>query len=184
MSGGAPWSPSARWNFRRERSRGITLLELVVCIAVILATAGALLSRLRYYQEAAERADMEYTANTLKLALQLRIGHDHGQQRPVDYAAVMRENPVSWLERPMKGYRGEVGQAEARLVPPGSWYFDRQRGELVYLPLRTGQLEPDSEGMKRVRYAVHMVRAQSGSRKEDAAVLGVQLAPVEPYRWF
>jgi hypothetical protein len=126
---------------------------------------------------------MEYTANTLKLALQLRIAHDLGQQRPVDYAAVMRENPVSWLEQPMKGYRGELGRQEARLVPAGSWYFDRERGELVYLPVRTSELAPDSEGGKRIRFRMRMVRAEAGVRKDDAAVLGVQLVPVEPYRW-
>jgi prepilin-type N-terminal cleavage/methylation domain-containing protein len=165
------------------RACGFSLLELVVCLAVILLVAGMLLSRLHYYQEAAERADMEYTANTLKLALQLRIGRDLGQQRPVDYAAVMSENPVSWLERPMKGYRGEVGQAEARLLPRGSWYFDHPRRELVYLPLRDSQLAPDSDGFKRIRYRLRLVRAQAGARKDDTAVLGVQLAPAEPYRW-
>jgi hypothetical protein len=162
---------------------GFSLLELTVCLALILLSAGALLSRLHYYQEAAERADMEYTANTLKLALQLRIGHDLGQQRPVDYVAVMHENPVSWLEQPMKGYRGEVGQAEARLLPAGSWYFDRERREVVYLPLRVSQLAPDSEGRKRIRYQVRMLRAQTGARKDDAAVVGLQLEPVEAYRW-
>jgi general secretion pathway protein G len=164
-------------------TRGATLLELAVSLALILLVAGVLLERLRYYQEAAERTDMEYTANTLKLALQLRIGHDLGQQRRVDYAAVLNENPVAWLERPMKGYRGEVGQAEAALLARGSWYFDRQRRELVYLPLRDSHLASDSEGRKRVRYQLRLVQAQAGPRKDDAAVLGVQLAPVEPYRW-
>jgi general secretion pathway protein G len=162
---------------------GFSLLELVVCLAVILAVAGGLLNRLHYYQEAAERADMEYTANTLKLALQLRIGHDLGQQRPVDYPAVMVENPVSWLEQPMKGYRGEVGEAEARLLPGASWYYDRARGELVYLPRHSRQLQPDSAGRKRVRFQVRLLRAQAGARKDDAQVVGLQIAPVEPYRW-
>jgi type II secretory pathway pseudopilin PulG len=165
------------------RGGGFTLLELVVCIAVFMALAGVLLSRLQYYQEAAERADMEYTANTLKLALQLRIARDLGQQRPVNYAAVMSENPASWLEQPMKNYRGEVGQAEAALLPRGSWYFDRERRELAYRPLRDRHLAPDSEGRKEVRFQVHAVRAQAGERKDDAAAVGLQFSPAEPYRW-
>ena len=166
-----------------RRAAGFSLLELAVCIAVILAVAGALLSRVHYYQEAAERADMEYTANTLKLALQLRIGRDLGRQRAVDYPAVASENPVGWLQQPMKGYRGEVGHAEARLLPRGSWYFDRTQGELVYLPLRDSWLAPDSAGKKRIRFRVRMVRADAGARKDDAAVVGVRLDAAEAYRW-
>ncbi len=168
---------------RVVRGEGFTLLELAVCLAVLMTLSGVLLSRLHYYQEAAERADMEYMANTLKLALQLRVGRDHGQQRPVDHLAVMGENPVDWLEQPMKGYRGEVGQAEAALLPRGSWYFDRERRELVYLPLRDGHLLPDSEGRKAIRFRVRAVRAQAGERKDDAAVVGLQFSPVEAYRW-
>ena len=180
MSGKATGAPCARGG---GTARGFTLLELAVCLVVIAVLTGTLLVRLRYYQEAAERAEMEYTANTLKLALQLRIGHDLGQQRQVDFGAVLRENPVSWLEKPMQGYRGEVGRTEAHLMPPGSWYFDRTRGELVYLPLRDSGLAPDSEGRKRIRFHTRLVGAQAGARRDDDAVLGVQLVPVEPYRW-
>jgi hypothetical protein len=95
----------------------------------------------------------------------------------------MSENPVSWLEHPMKGYRGEVGQSEARLLARGSWYFDRQRRELVYLPLRDSQFAADREGVKRVRWQLRLVQAQAGARKDDAAALGIQLALMEPYQW-
>jgi general secretion pathway protein G len=165
------------------RPRGFTLLELTVSLAVILAVAGILLHRVQYYQEAAERAQMEYIANTLKLALQLRIARDLGQQRPVDYAGIQRENPVSWLEQPMPGYRGEVGPAEAQLLPRGSWYFDRAQAEVVYLPLRDSQLSPDGAGRKRVRWHLRIVKADAGARKDDPAVLGLRLEPVVPYKW-
>lgn len=184
MTGGLAWDETAAGlGGAAARSGGFTLLEFVVSLAVILVLAAGLLSRLYAYQEAAERADMEYSANTVKLALQLRIARDLGQQRPVDYPAVMAENPVSWLEQPMKGYRGEVGEAEARLLPGASWYYDRARGELVYLPRHNRQLQPDSTGRKRVRYQVRMLRAEAGARKDDAQVVGLQLAPVEAYRW-
>jgi type II secretory pathway pseudopilin PulG len=45
---------------RVVRGEGFTLLELAVCLAVLMTLSGVLLSRLHYYQEAAERADMEY----------------------------------------------------------------------------------------------------------------------------
>jgi prepilin-type N-terminal cleavage/methylation domain-containing protein len=163
--------------------RGFSLLELAIALAIVLVVAGVLLNRLRLYQEAAERADMEYTVNTLRLALQLRIGHELGRHLPIDYAAVARENPVSWLEAPMKGYRGEPGPAEAALLPRGSWYFDGERRELVYLPLRDSHLAADDEGPKRVRFKARLVRAESAARKDDAATVGVTFGPAQPYRW-
>jgi hypothetical protein len=69
------------------------------------------------------------------------------------------------------------------LLARGSWYFDRQRRELVYLPLRDSQLAADREGVKRIRWQLRLVRAQAGARKDDAAALGIQLALMEPYQW-
>ncbi len=168
---------------RRNLARGISLVELALSLGVILALAGVLLNRLAYYQEAAEKAQMEYTVNTLKLAPQLRIGHDLGRQRPVDFAAIAGENPVTWLDRPMPGYRGEVGAAEAQALEPGSWCFARAERELVYRPLRSDHLADDSTGQKRVRFKVALVRAVNGAGTNDGSVIGLQLRPVERYRW-
>ena len=164
--------------------RGFSLLELAVSLAVIAVFAGVLLQRLQFYQEAAEKARIELEVTKLKLALQARVGAQIAEQRPVDFAAVARENPMSWLDQPMTGYRGESGPAEARLVPPGSWYFDRDRLELVYRPVRDRYLAPDSTGRKRVRIKVEVLRARAGARKDDDAMRGLQLRLVETYRWF
>lgn len=166
-----------------RRSRGLTLLEFVVCFAIVLVFVGVLLERLTFYQEAAEKAAMEFTVSTLKRALQIRVGTPLAEHRQVDFAAVVQENPVSWLETPMSGYRGEFGPAEAQLLPPGSWYFDRERRELVYLVDNGRYFAPDRAGKKRVRLHVRVVKAQAGARNVDATVIGLQFVPVEPYRW-
>ena len=164
--------------------RGFSLIELVVSLALIAVLAGVLLQRLQFYQEAAEKARMELEVTKLKVALQVRVGTQVAEQRVVDFAAVARENPMSWLDQPMTGYRGEPGPSEARLVPPGSWYFDRDQLELVYLPVRNRYLAPDSTGRKRVRFKVGVLRAREGARKDDHAMVGLQLGLVEPYQWF
>jgi type II secretory pathway pseudopilin PulG len=161
------------------RERGFSLLEMGAALALVLSVAGALLWRLSYYQEAAEQACVEYTANTLKLALQLHIGDQLARQRVVDYAALARENPVSWLETPMPGYRGEPGPVEAKRLPRGSWYFDRDRRELVYLPLRDAYLTADGSGEKRVRFQARPVLGEGGT----GPVVAVQFGPLQPYRW-
>jgi general secretion pathway protein G len=159
-------------------------LELAVAFALIALFAALLLQRMHYYQEAAERARIELEVTKLKVALQARIGAHIAEHRAVNYAAMARENPVGWLDQPMAGYRGEPGPAEAGLLPPGSWYFDREAAVLVYLPLRHANLAPDQSGRKRLRFRIRVVRAEAGPRKDDAAVVGLKLTPVEPFKWF
>jgi general secretion pathway protein G len=163
---------------------GLTLIELLVSVSVILLVSGVLLDRFLDYQEAAEKARIELEIVKLKLALQARIGALIAEHREVNYFALARENPVRWLDDPMAGYRGEPGPAEAQLLPRGSWYFDRIDAHLVYLVDSGRHFAPDSEGRKRVRLHVKMVRARAGARSGDDAVIGLQVAPVEPYRWF
>ncbi|HEY6720193.1 MAG TPA: prepilin-type N-terminal cleavage/methylation domain-containing protein, partial [Burkholderiales bacterium] len=52
---------------------GLTLIELIVVVCIIALCAALLLDRLRFYQEAAEKAAMEYTVGAVKSALQLRV---------------------------------------------------------------------------------------------------------------
>jgi prepilin-type N-terminal cleavage/methylation domain-containing protein len=168
---------------RGSAQHGFSLLELAIALAVVLAVAGVLLGRLRLYQEAAEKAAVEYTVNTLRLALQLRIARQLGRHMPLDYAAVARENPVSWLETPMTGYRGAPTPEQVALLPRGSWYFDRQRAELAYLPLRDRHLAMDGPGAKRVRFKARLIRAVSATARDDAAPVGITFGPAQPYRW-
>jgi hypothetical protein len=137
-----------------------------------------------FYQEAAEKARMDLEVTTLKLALQVRIGTQIAEHRPVDYPALVRENPMRWLDEPMGGYRGEPGPEEAKLLPGGSWYFDGQALELVYLPRLDRHLSAEGSGRKRVRWRVQMLRASDGARQDDAATIGLRLVAVEGYRWF
>jgi len=167
---------------RMPRQAGFSLLELVVTMVLIALFWWILLERLSYYQEAAEKANMEYNANVFKLGLQMRIGHLMAQNQVLDYAQIARESPASWLETTVPGYRGEF-DVEPTTLPGGSWYFDRSRVQLVYVPNQHRYLRPASDGSHHVRWYVKTVRP-SGVAGADVTVLGVQLVPVEPYRWF
>jgi general secretion pathway protein G len=167
----------------RARAAGFTALELTIAIALIAVFASVLLDRLLYYQEAYEKANMEYWANVIKLGLQIRVGHLMAQNRMVDYAEVARENPIGWLDEPPPGYRGEVIATGNPQIAPRSWYYDRTRRELVYVVGQSRYLVPDSDGKARVHFRVKVVRPD-GVAARDSMVLGLQFAPAEPYRWF
>jgi general secretion pathway protein G len=159
------------------------MLELAVSIALISVFAGLLLERLLYYQEAAEKAVMELEANKLKLALQVHIGDLIARNRALNYPQMARENPIAWLDRPPVGYQGEFDRDVSTELPKGSWFFDRSNAEVVYLVKLDRNLHGGSGARARVRWRIKLVRPE-GPAAKDGTVMGMQLVPVEPYRWF
>jgi prepilin-type N-terminal cleavage/methylation domain-containing protein len=166
-----------------RRNAGFSLLELLVSIGLIAVFAGLLLERMLYYEEAAEKAVVEWEATTLKVALQVRIGDLIARNQKLDYTAIARENPMRWLDKPLVGYRGEFGGDPSAELPKGSWYYDRSAAELVYIVKLDRNFRPVSDGPTRVRWHVKLVRPD-GAIGKDGTVIGLQFVPVVPYRWF
>jgi len=170
--------------FRTRRANGgFSILEFAFSVALISVFIGLLLGRMLYYQEAAEKAVMELEANKLKLALQVHIGDLIARNEVLDYARIARENPMRWLDQPVAGYRGEFDRAMPADLPKGSWYFDRSRAELVYLVKLDRNFRHVSSAPVRVRWHMKTVRPEGVAAKDDT-VIGLQLVPVERYRWF
>jgi general secretion pathway protein G len=165
----------------RPRAGGFTLLEFGVVATIYGVLLAVFLDRLLYYQEVAEKARMEFVASGLKVALQVRIGTLIAEGRHLDYAALARENPVSWLEQPMPGYAGVLTADREQRLRQGQWYFDPARAELIYVPSLDRYFE--AAGDHRVHWHVQIVRPP-GDAGKDRTAIGLRFAPVEPYRWF
>ncbi|TMG74991.1 MAG: prepilin-type N-terminal cleavage/methylation domain-containing protein [Betaproteobacteria bacterium] len=169
----------------RRAGRGFTLVELVVVVCIVAVSAALLVDRLRFYQEAAEKAAMEYTVGAVRSGLQLRVAAMliRGEERNIESLA--RANPVDWLVGPPPGYRGEF-RALQPAVPRGSWYFDATRSELVYVPDLDGHLKVLADGSKRLRFRVRfeIARAEPDSERKRLAFTGMRVEPATPYTWF
>ena len=82
---------------RGRLQRGFTLIELAVVAVIVGLLATALLNRIVFYQEQAEKTAMEQTLGTVRSALHLQIsdllvdGNMAGINRLVD------QDPMSWL---------------------------------------------------------------------------------------
>jgi general secretion pathway protein G len=164
------------------RAGGFSLLELAVALALISVFSAFLLDRFLFYQEAAEKAEMEYTANTLKVALQLRIGELMARHQVVDYAAIARENPMHWMDVPVPFYRGEVEALDVAAELAYGWYYERAQAQLVYVSRLNRHLTMHGARASRVRWQVRAVYA--GTSAQNGRAVGAQLAPAESYRWF
>lgn len=167
---------------RGQRWRGFTLFELIIAIMIVSALAAALLARLAYYQEMAEKAAMESTLSGIKTGLQVRLAEMIIANREAEAKALEIQDPVLSLDdgKPAN-YGGEYGENPAR----GSWYYDGRERELVYVVNTGGRLEIDGSGAQnelrfRVRLVTSPVQLPGGAVQRTS---GVGLAPVRPYRW-
>ena len=167
----------------RRSSPGFTLIELIIVVCIVALCAALLFERLRFYQEAAEKAVMEYNIGAVKSALQLRVAAllVQGEERKI--GSLARINPMDWLVEPPPGYRGEF-RAPQPDVPRGSWYFDATRNELVYVPSLDAHLERLADGSKRLRFRVRLDFEAAGSDSEHRGIAAVRVEPVTPYTWF
>ena len=167
---------------RLRAASGLTLIELIVVVCIIALCAALLFERLRFYQEAAEKAAMEYTVAVVKSALQLRVAALLLRGEGGNIGSLARANPVEWLMEPPAGYQGEF-RAPQPDVPPRSWYFDATRKELVYVPDLDGHLERLADGSKRLRFRVRVDEPKEPD-SERRRMTGMRVEPVMPYTWF
>ena len=168
---------------RRRAVPGFTLIELIIVVCIVALCAALLLDRLRFYQEAAEKAAMEYTVATMKSALQLRVAAMLVRGEEGNIGKLARSNPMDWLMEPPVGYRGEFRAAQPA-VPQGSWYFDATRNEIVYVPNLDAHLERLADGSKRLRFRVRLDFEPKDPDSERTRFAGMRIEPVTPYTWF
>lgn len=168
------------------RQAGFTLFELIVVVCVVAVMAALLLNRLRVYEEAAEKAAMQQTAAAIKSALQMRVAAYMIGGRDKDIENLRNENPVNWLQEHPQNYAGEFYADAYARVPPGSWYFDLTRRELIYAVNLGANFKPGPDARKWVRYRVRIeyeeVQEKDAPPRKMLSAAG--FAPVQPYVWF
>jgi len=169
------------------RHAGFTLFELIVVICIVALLAAILFNRLRFYEEAAEKAAMQQTAAAIKSALQMRVASYMISGRDNEIENLRNENPVSWLQESPVYYAGEFHADAYARVQPGSWYFDLTRRELIYVINLGDNFKPGPDGRKWVRYRVRIEYDEQVPEKgapPRKVLSAASFAPVQPYTWF
>ncbi len=134
-----------------QTQRGFSRFELGVTACVFAILVAVLLQRVVFYQEQAELAAMERVVGTLRSALHLKVVNLFLGQRPGELAALINDNPMSWLARPPPNYQGEFFAPDVTELAHGSWYFDRRSMVLVYLFDPRNKLTGDGARMRKYK---------------------------------
>ena len=168
-------------------SKGFTLLELIVVIAIIVVLMGAFLNRALFYQEQAEKTAMEQVAGSIQSALTLQYGQIITRGKPSDIDALEQDNPMNWMQKKPANYAGEFYDPMPLAVASGNWVFDLKSRELVYVLNNANYFKPGRDGKRWIRFRVTASREPSPLPSlQDAPpeLTGLSFEPVEPYAWF
>ena len=165
------------------KARGFTLVELIVMVCLVAILFGLALDRLTRYQELGERTAMEQNLAAINVALTMKFAALVVAGRGAAIEKEVGANPVDLLARAPENYLGALYAPGTDSLPRQSWYYDRQSGDLVYLPGRTRYLSQPPDAASGLRFRVALVepsaRKDEGLRELRQAVI----RPRQPYAW-
>ncbi|MFA6970343.1 MAG: prepilin-type N-terminal cleavage/methylation domain-containing protein [Gallionella sp.] len=170
-----------------QSSRGFTLIELVVVTTIIVVLVGVFLNRVMFYQEHAEKTAMEEVAEVIQSALTMQYGQILTRGSLSDLPALVRDNPMNWLQKKPRNYAGEFYDPTPLTVESGNWVFDLKSRDLIYVVRNDNYFTPGKDGKKWIRFhtATHYESSRLPSLQAVPPVLtGVMFEPAEPYHWF
>lgn len=165
------------------KPRGFTLIELVVVICIVALLFGIALDRLMRYQELGERTAMEQNLAAINVALSMKFAALVAAGRGSAIEKEVGANPVDLLARPPANYLGALYAPEPETLPRQSWYYDRQSGELVYVPSRARYLTAPPDALNGLRFRVALT---DPSPRKDEGIKELRqalLRPRQPYAW-
>ncbi|MEC4722989.1 hypothetical protein RY831_27905 [Noviherbaspirillum sp. CPCC 100848] len=173
------------------RAHGFFVLKMIISVMVIGAVALPMLDRLRYYQEVAEQAYVDYAISGMRSGLRLRIAAMMLEGRGQEAYRLAGENPVDWLERRPDNYAGELIRPDPDLLRPGTWYFDLETRRLIYLVKHGDHFRYKDDGQaggiaKTIELQARLVgpaRAEEGEMPVNGASVTVALQKHRVYEW-
>ena len=167
------------------RQKGVSKLEVVVVVIILGLVSGWLLHTLRFYQELTEKTVVESTIVNIRSAVHMQIADLFLQGQGDRQKKLAKTNPIPLLQQPPRGYMGEVRKVTN--LSPGTWYYEQNRSELVYIPHLHGNLvvQPVAGVGKDVQGEFPVLRWQlRAAPVDETGVLALDIELLTPYEWF
>jgi prepilin-type N-terminal cleavage/methylation domain-containing protein len=172
---------------QQRRSRGFSMLELVVVVCLIALLAAFAADRLMRLRVEAERTGFDSTVGALRSALGIQVAQRVARDRIAELPKLVGANPMDFLSELPENYKGDFYGVDPRLIEEGAWYFDKQDGTLVYRVRYDEFLDTRLEGPARIRLAIVPVyEDRNGNGRFDPAtdvLKGLRLNTLDSYKW-
>ncbi len=156
----------------------------MVVVCVLAAASLFFFDRMLWYQEAAEKSAVDITVMHLRNGLRYRTAEMLLQHQDKEVVNLIGANPMQWVDMPPPTYMGELRQPQWDRIAPGSWYFDGEKGELVYRIKRGQHFNSGTSSAKMLRFRVIANYRKTSADQSAILAEGLQLLLLEPYRWF
>jgi len=169
------------------RQSGFSLLELAVVLVIVSVLLGVIGTRFFDIQAYAEQAATEQVAGALQSALGMKVAEHFLKGGTKGLESLEGSNPMDLLAQVPKNYLGALRRPDPSGIDGGHWYFDTGTRVLVYQVRNRERLEGGARNPVRIRLAVRLqYEDRNGNGILDRGtekIVGVELVPLEPYRW-
>ena len=167
------------------KTRGFTLIELIVVVAVVGILATIALDRLIWYQGQAEKANMEYTASMIKSGLRMSAASLMMAERSEEIANLAKRNPIDLLAQKPENYLGALDGTNLAVLQRGKWFYDTSRQQVIYVIDQRYNFRPAVTDDFTVRYGVKVVYGEMELTQSNRLgyIAGITLAPLSNYAW-
>ena len=118
---------------RLRQQAGLSRLEWLAWLLIVVVLASILLNRLVHYQALARSAVIDMTIANMRSGLRLRVAELMMSNRTDEMAALLNQNPITLLDKPPANYLGQLKHPDYAALPHDCWYFDPELHELIYL---------------------------------------------------
>ena len=161
--------------YRNQLGKILTEAFVVFGVIALLWVVGV--REYRAMQAFSEQMIYERTIAVIERAMMFAHNKQlmQGINTPDEYW--LRLNPVSVLTEPMRGYVGELTEADMLTMEPMAWAYLPTQHQLVYRVSSTGYFSSESDGFGFIRLVPHV------SRQNNGQYLMLSLDPLEKFAW-
>ena len=167
------------------KTRGFTLIELIVVVAVVGILATIALDRLIWYQGQAEKSNMEYTASMIKSGLWMSAASLMMAERSKEIADLAKRNPIDLLAQKPENYSGALDGINLAVLQRGKWFYDTKQQQVIYIVDQRYNFKPEVADDFTVKYSVRVIYGEMELTRGNKTpyIVGISLIPLSKYKW-